>query len=110
MADAIRILLRGRDYDELVIGERFTIDGSDEVFAVHTPMHPDRSFNGPLWCASHVRTGHCFFRGDDIDFVIDMARKRWAEAGPEKIAAALAAANAFLAERDKPKKKGKRHG
>lgn len=89
MSGAIRFEILGDVCPETVIGEQFHIDGSDEVFAVHTATSYEKEELGFFWSATHVATGLRISKGQDIQEAIDEARKVWISKTPEELAAAI---------------------
>jgi len=60
-----------------VIGEPFTIDGSEDQFCVHR----SEGLDSCKYNASHCKTGFRIDGGDTINEAIDNARKRWESKG-----------------------------
>lgn len=98
MSAAIRFEILGNYGLELVIGEQFAIDGSEEVFAVHRATYFERRDLGFEWSATHTQTGLRIAKGNDIDTVITDARSVWASKTPEELQAALAKGRAARAQ------------
>lgn len=88
---AIRFEILGDVGLEPVIGERFTIDGSSEEFAVHGSTYIERTSEGFFWSATHVKTGLRIAKGNDIDAVIAEARAVWLSKTPDELERAIAA-------------------
>ena len=99
MSQAIRFEICGDQCLEPVIGERFEIPGSKEVFAVHEARHHEKIEHGIFWCASHVGTGFRIAKGDNIESTIESAIIAWHSKTPEEIANALINASRIKAQK-----------
>lgn len=91
MTVAIRFEILGDVCLEPVIGERFEINGSKEVFAVHGSTYIERTTEGFYWSATHVKTGLRIAKGNDIDAIIAEARAVWLSKTPDELEQAIAA-------------------
>lgn len=89
MSIAIRFEITGDLGLGLVIGEKFEIEGSKEIFAVHASTARELTEEGFQWSATHVETGLRFARGNDIEEVIAEARATWLSKTPAEIEQAL---------------------
>lgn len=94
----MRIIVSGDRADEEVIAESFTIEGSDEQFAVHHALGADAVERG-RFAATHVDTGFAIARADTIDGAIEAGRAAWAARTPEQVKAALIRACAIRTTR-----------
>jgi hypothetical protein len=94
------ITIAGATQDHTVHGEMFSIEGSDEQFAVHPALPADENLGD--WTATHVGTGFAFAHGDTAEAAIESARTIWLSKTPEQIAFAKTAAIAMLQARDMP--------
>ncbi len=83
----MRALIVGTLASVEVIGEEFSIDGTDERFIVHRSLAND--YGVSLWIGTHLATSFICGRGDTIDGAIANSRERWLAATPEKRQAAI---------------------
>lgn len=83
----MRALIVGTLKNHEVIGEEFSIDGTDERFIVHRSLSNDYGIS--LWIGTHLETSFICGRGDTIDEAIANSRSRWLAATPEQQQAAI---------------------
>lgn len=93
----MRIIISGDVCEQEAIAEPFSIEGSDEQFAVHQALGAD--VEKGLFTATHVATGFAIARGNTIDEAIEAARAAWASKTPEQIADGLIRARAIRTAR-----------
>jgi len=88
----IKISLEGHMWE--IPAEQFSIDGSDEIFAVHTtaPLQIIQGHQPPL-SASHAETGFRIASGNTIEEAIENARDIWTGKTPKERTAAIASAH-----------------
>jgi hypothetical protein len=99
----MRITIEGNICALEVIAEQFSIEGSDEVFAVHQTMAGQIIDGGlPAFTACHVGTGFAIARGHTIDEAIENGRHVWLSKTPEEISSAISRAkeNVFWRDND----------
>ena len=94
----MRLMISGDVCDEEVIAEPFSVEGSNEKFAVHPAIGLD--IERGKWVATHVDTGFAIGRGSTIDAAIEAGRAAWAAATPAQIVAAKTRAIAMLQARE----------
>ena len=86
----MRITIEGNVGPCEVIAEPFSIEGSEESFAVHQTLPRQViEMEAKPFTATHVDTGFAIARGDTIDEAIAAAKEVWASKTPEQISAAI---------------------
>lgn len=84
----MRLIARIGDDSQEVIGEAFSIEGSDEKFAVHPAVGLDRG----EFAATHLGTGLRIALADKPDEAIALGRAAWRSRTPAQIAERIARA------------------
>ena len=90
-----RYIVKGKNGDEEVIGEEFTIDGVEHKFIVHAAIGGYYKFS-----TTHLETGFKLSNGDTIDEAIANGIERWLSRSPDEHERAISKARADLVKRD----------
>lgn len=94
-----RFVLKALKSDVEVLGDKFRIDGSDDIFIVHASIDKFQN-KDELFIATHLPTGFKLGWHATINGAMHHANTRWNSHTPEQRAKALAKAYESLAKRD----------